>query len=131
MARLFPNFREIETELYRTKKIHPIMHMLSIRRDVYEKNPWIAGSLYKAFNEAKNYAVDLMRVSITQSTMFPWHVSEFDEVESLMGGDPWPYGIEPNRPTLEALIEMMHQQHMIKRKVKVEELFVSLKGLED
>ena len=63
--------------------------------------------------------------------MFPWHVSEFDEVESLMGGDPWPYGIEPNRPTLEALIEMMHQQHMITRKVKVEELFVSLKGLED
>ena len=131
VVRLFPNFREIETELYRTKKIHPIMHMLAIRRDVYEKNPWIAGSLYKAFNEAKNFAVDLMRVSITQSTMFPWHVSEFDEVESLMGGDPWPYGIEPNRPTLEALIEMMHQQHMITRKVKVEELFVSLKGLED
>ena len=130
VVRLFPNFREIERDLYKARKIHPIMHMLAIRRDVYEKNPWVASSLYKAFNEAKNYAIELMKVSITQATMFPWHVSEWDEVETLMDGDPWPYGIEPNRPTLEALIDMMYEQHMITRKVKVEELFAPLKGLD-
>ena len=130
VVRLFPNFREIERDLYKARKIHPIMHMLAIRRDVYEKNPWVASSLYKAFNEAKHYAIELMKVSITQATMFPWHVSEWDEVETLMDGDPWPYGIEPNRPTLEALIDMMYEQHMITRKVKVEELFAPLKGLD-
>ena len=131
IVRLFPNFREIEREMYVRSKIHPAMHVLAIRRDVYERNPWIAASLYKAFNEAKDWAVDRMRVSITQSTMFPWHLSEFDEIEQLMGGDPWPYGIEPNRSTLEALILFLHQQHMISRRMPVEELFVPLKGLFD
>ena len=131
IVRLFPNFREIERELYARAKIHPVMHVLAIRRDVYERNPWIAASLYKAFNEAKNWAIERMRVSITQSTMFPWHVSEFDEIETLMGGDPWPYGIEPNRATLEAAIGYLHQQHMIARRMPVEELFVPLKGVDD
>ncbi len=131
IVRLFPNFREIEREMYVRSKIHPAMHVLAIRRDVYERNPWIAASLFKAFNEAKDWAVDRMRVSITQSTMFPWHLSEFDEIEQLMGGDPWPYGIEPNRSTLEALIMFLHQQHMISRRMPVEELFVPLKGLFD
>ena len=70
-------------------------------------------------------------MSITQSTMFPWHNAEFDEIESLMGGDPWPCGIEPNRPSLEAMIRFLHQQDMIAREVKVEELFVPLPGLLD
>ncbi len=131
IVRLFPNFRELEREMYVRSKIHPAMHVLAIRRDVYERNPWIAASLYKAFNAAKDWAVDRMRVSITQSTMFPWHLSEFDEIEQLMGGDPWPYGIEPNRSTLEALILFLHQQHMISRRMPAEELFVPLKGLFD
>lgn len=131
VVRLFPGFREIERDLYARTKIHPVMHLLAIRRDIYERHPWVAASLFKAFSAAKSFAVDLMRVSITQSTMFPWHVCEFDEIESLMGGDPWPYGIEPNRSTLEALIQYMHQQHMIGRRMPVEELFVPLKGLED
>ena len=128
---LVSHYREIEREMYVRSKIHPAMHVLAIRRDVYERNPWIAASLFKAFNAAKDWAVDRMRVSITQSTMFPWHLSEFDEIEQLMGGDPWPYGIEPNRSTLEALILFLHQQHMISRRMPVEELFVPLKGLFD
>jgi 4,5-dihydroxyphthalate decarboxylase len=131
IVRLFPNFSEIERDLYRRTKIHPVMHLLAIRRDVYERHPWIATSLFKAFQEAKDFAVDLMRVSITQSTMFPWHLDAFDEIETLMGGDPWPYGIEPNRSTLEALISYLHQQHMISRKMPVEELFVPIRGLFD
>jgi len=131
IVRLFPNYREIERDMYARSKIHPIMHLLAIRREVYERNPWVAASLYKAFVEAKNFAVDLMRVSITQSTMFPWHIAEFDEIETLMGGDPWPYGVEPNRPTLEATIKFLKQQHMIARAVAVEELFVPLPGVLD
>lgn len=126
IVRLFPNYREIERDLYARTKIHPIMHLLAIRRSVYEKHPWAAVSLYKAFVRAKDHAVEHMRVSITQSTMFPWHLAEYEEVLSLMGGDPWPCGIEPNRSTLEALIKYMHQQHMIVSPIAVEDLFVKV-----
>lgn len=124
IIRLFPDFREIERGLYKRAKIHPVMHLLAIRREIHERNPWVAASLFKAFTDAKNHAVDLMRVSITQSTMFPWHTAEFDEIETLMRGDPWPYGIEPNRATLETLIDYLHQQDMIERKMEAEHLFV-------
>jgi 4,5-dihydroxyphthalate decarboxylase len=131
IVRLFPNYREVEREMYQRAKIHPIMHLLGIRREVYDRDPWVAASLYKAFVEAKEFALDLMRVSITQSTMFPWHSAEYDEVESLMGGDPWPCGVEPNRPTLEATIKFLRQQHMIARDVTVDELFVPIPGVLD
>ncbi len=124
IVRLFPNYRDIERDLYARTKIHPVMHLLAIRRSVYERNPWVAASLYKAFVAAKNHAVDHMRVTITQSTMFPWHLHAFEEVEQLMGGDPWPCGVEPNRSTLEALIMYMRQQHMISKPMKAEDLFL-------
>ena len=126
IVRLFPNYREIERDLYRRAKIHPIMHLLAVRRTIYEKHPWVAKSLYDAFVRSKDLALEHMRVTITQSTMFPWHLPEYEEVEELMGGDPWPCGIEPNRQTLEALIKYMHQQHMIAKPMKVEDLFVKM-----
>ena len=124
IARLFTDYRAIEHDLYARAKIHPVMHLLAIRRSAYEKNPWIAKSLYDSFVKAKDHALEHMRVTITQSTMFPWHISEYEEIEKLMGGDPWPCGIEPNRSTLEALTLYMQQQHMISKRMKIEDLFI-------
>ena len=42
----------------------------------------------------------------------------------MFGGDPWPYGIEPNRPTLEALVQYMAEQHLIAQPLPVDGLFV-------
>jgi 4,5-dihydroxyphthalate decarboxylase len=126
IVRLFPNYREIERDLYARTKIHPIMHLLAVRRTVHEKHPWVAKALYEAFEKSKEIALEHMRVTITQSTMFPWHLPAYEEVEELMGGDPWPCGVEPNRATLEALVKYMHQQHMIAKPMKVEDLFVKV-----
>src|SRR6202044_2992712 len=60
IQRLFPNFREVELEYYRKTRIFPIMHLVAIRRDTYEKHPFIATSLYKAFNDSKNLALEKM-----------------------------------------------------------------------
>jgi 4,5-dihydroxyphthalate decarboxylase len=60
------------------------------------------------------------------SVMLPWLMSEVEEVDALFGGDAWPYGIEPNRPTLEALVRYMVEQSFIARAMPIEDLFVSV-----
>ena len=58
--------------------------------------------------------------------MLPWLMSEVEEIDALFGGDAWPYGIEPNRPTLEALVRYMVEQNFIARAMPIEELFVPI-----
>ncbi len=60
VRRLFPNYAEVEKDYYRRTKIYPIMHTVVIRRDVYEANPWVALSMYKALCRAKEHAYHLL-----------------------------------------------------------------------
>lgn len=124
VVRLFPDYREIERDFYRRTRIHPIMHVIAIRQDIYEKDPWIAASLYQAFDAAKNWALERLRISAAQHSMLPFMFADMDEVDELFGGDPWPYGLEPNRPTLEALVRHLREQHFITDAPPIEELFV-------
>jgi len=60
--------------------------------------------------------------------MLPWLPAELDEIrETFEGGDPWPYGLEANRRTLEKLVEFLHEQGMIDRQPSLEELFYPVK----
>ena len=104
------------------------MHLVAIRRAVYEKNPWIASSLYAAFVEAKRIARARLRYAGSLAAMLPWLQDEIEEIDEVFGGDPFPYGIEPNRPTLEALVQYMAEQHFIEGAMPIEELFVPLHG---
>ncbi len=128
VAHLFPDFRQEEKRYYEEHRIHPIMHCVVIRRDIYESNKWIAQSLYKAFLAAKDWAINQMYFSGAQKYMLPWLFDDLREIDDVFGGDPWPYGIEENRPTLEALVKYMHQQNFIKEEVGLESLFAPIHG---
>ena len=128
VAHLFQDFREEEKRYYREHRIHPIMHTVVIRKDVYTSNKWIAQSLYKAFLAAKDWAVEQMYFSGAQKYMLPWLYDDLREIDEVFGGDPWPYGIDENRPTLEALVKYMCQQNFISEEISVEDLFAPIHG---
>ncbi len=71
VKRLFPDFMRIERDYYRKTKIFPIMHTVVIRRDVYEKNRWIAQSLFKAFVEAQRLTYEALMETDTLKAMLP------------------------------------------------------------
>jgi 4,5-dihydroxyphthalate decarboxylase len=128
VRRLFPDFHALELDYYRRTRIFPIMHLVAMRREVYERHPFVATSLFKAMNEAKELALAKMGNVGTLRYMLPGMIAELDEIDATFAGDPWPYGVEANRPTLEALIRYMAEQSLIKAPIPVEELFVPIYG---
>ena len=120
VKRLFPNYKEVEIDYFKRTKIFPIMHVLVIRKEVYDKNPWVARSLYKAFCDAKDHAIKNMHLSNTLACT-SW---EREQMKEIFGSsDWWPYGIEANRHLLEHLIRYMGEQGLLARTLKVEEVF--------
>jgi 4,5-dihydroxyphthalate decarboxylase len=128
IVRLFPDFVEREKEYYTRTKIFPIMHLVAIRKDVYEKHPFVAASLYNAFNKSKEIALDHMLNLRALRCMVPWLMRDIDEIYEFFDGDPWPYGVEANRPTLEALVTYLADQSLIAAPVPVDDLFVPVDG---
>jgi 4,5-dihydroxyphthalate decarboxylase len=128
VVQLFPDYRAREKDYFGRTKIFPIMHLIVIRNDVYERNPFVATSLYNAFNAAKDRAWEKIRFSGTLRYMLPWLPDDVAEIDDIFSGDCWPYGIEPNRPTLEALVTYMVEQGLIPETIPVEKLFVPTYG---
>jgi 4,5-dihydroxyphthalate decarboxylase len=128
VVRLFPDYREKEKDYFKRTRIFPIMHTIVIRKDVYERHPFVATSLYDALCAAKDEALARMRFSGTLRYMLPWLAADVDEIDEVFDGDCWPYGVEPNRPTLEALVNYMAEQGLIPAPIPVEKLFVPTFG---
>jgi 4,5-dihydroxyphthalate decarboxylase len=122
VRRLFPDARQVEAEYYRRTKIFPIMHLVVLRRAVYEKNPMIATALANAFQVAKRQAHDRLKEGLTP---IPWMNLDLEYARQVMGAEIYPYGVKPNLPTLEAATLYSYEQGLTERKCEVRELFAS------
>ena len=114
-----------EQEHYRRTRVFPIMHVVAIRRDVYDAHPWVAANLYSAFEEAKRRSV--RRLLDPNASMVPLPQGHFAAAwaQDVFGEDLWPYGVEPNRPTLETFLEWAAEQGVTARNLAPEELFAA------
>jgi 4,5-dihydroxyphthalate decarboxylase len=128
VVRLFPNYVELEKDFYKRTRIYPIMHLVAIHKRVYEKHPFVATSLYNAFCESKRVALQKMFNLRALRYMTPFLMRDIDEIFEVFAGDPWPYGLEPNRPTLEAFVTYLVDQSLIAAPVSVDDLFVPTYG---
>ncbi len=124
VRRLFPNYADIEKDYYRRTHIYPIMHTVVIRRDIYEQNPWVALSMYKALCRAKEYTYRWIVEGGSAKVTSAWLLPLLEEEQAIIGKDWYPYGIEQNRPSIEALLQYLHEQGLTHRRVALEELFV-------
>ncbi len=123
VRRLFPDYRSAERDYYKKTGIYPIMHALGIRRDIYDKNRWLAASLFKAFLNAKRLA-DAEFVETTALKIgLPWITAEYELTVAALGPDFWSYGVEPNRKTLATMARYSYEQGLSVREVAVDEMF--------
>jgi 4,5-dihydroxyphthalate decarboxylase len=126
VRRLFPDFEDVERDYFRRTGIFPIMHTVVIRREVYERDRWIARALLDAFEEAKTLAMKAYSagdVFFNAPSMIPWFVSLRDKNRALMGDDFWPYGIADNKKTIETCLRYHREQGILQRTYRIEDLF--------
>jgi 4,5-dihydroxyphthalate decarboxylase len=128
---LFENCREVEEDYFRRTHIFPMMHTIVMRRDVYEKNPWIAQSLFDAFSQAKQHAVDAIYETNALAVVAPFIVHEIERTRALMGIDYWPFGVDANRTSIKTFIRYLKEQDIIERSPEIEELFIDIKQSAD
>jgi ABC-type nitrate/sulfonate/bicarbonate transport system substrate-binding protein len=103
--------------------VFPINHLVVVRDDVLAAHPELAADLFTAFAEAKNRYVDRLRAdAVPEPTSAD---RTYRRVLEATGADPLPYGVEPNRATLEKLLDHAVAQHILTRRPSVESLFAA------
>ena len=120
VRRLFPDSRAVEAAYYRETKIFPIMHLIVLRRALYEQDRSIPQRLSAAFEAAKKLAFDGYEDGLCS---LPWAKLDLEFAREMIGEDVYPYGVRNNLPTLEAATLYAHEQGLTKRRLEIEELF--------
>jgi 4,5-dihydroxyphthalate decarboxylase len=121
VRRLFPDVKAVEVAFFQKHRIFPIMHPIVIRRDVLERDPWVAVSLRDAFDDAKRRAYAFHEQPYRLS--LAWGGPLWEEERVLLGSDPWPYTVRENAHDLGLLMRWSVEQGIMKRILPVESLF--------
>ena len=115
VRRLFEDTHSAEREYYERTGIFPIMHVIAIRREVYERLPWVAQSLFKGFVEAQRMAYQDLHETAALKVMLPWLIQHVAETEALMGRDFWAYGYKSNVEAIQTLLRYHYEQGLSHR----------------
>jgi 4,5-dihydroxyphthalate decarboxylase len=123
VVRLFPEYQDQELEQYRRTGVWPIMHIIAMRRQVLAEHPWVARNLYNAFLESKQRSVQRLLDPAVSRYPLPWLATYGARMADLFDGDPFPYGVEPNRRTVDQLLRYAHQQGIAHRLATADDVF--------
>ncbi|NRR34159.1 ABC transporter substrate-binding protein [Oxalobacteraceae bacterium] len=117
---LLPNAAEIEKEYYGRTGVYPMHGTIVVKDAVLAEHPWIAQSLFKAFDQAKREW--LARLDSGEANT-PGD-KKYLELRKIVGHDPLPYGLKENLKTIETLEATAFKQGLTPRRMSIGELFV-------
>ena len=110
-----------EVSYFGRNGFYPIMHVVAIKQEIAERDPWVTTSLMAAFEDAKRVWTAYM--DDPNWSRLAWGRQWLEEERRLLGPDPWPYGVAANRGNLERFIQYEHEQGLIPEPLTVEDLF--------
>ncbi len=123
VTRLFDDVVAVEKEYFAATGIFPIMHVVVVRRDLYERHRWVAQSLYKACQTAKDDAYARIYDSSALRFMEPWLIQHLEESKQLLGQDYWSYGLAENEKALDVFLRYHHEQGLSRTRYEPADLF--------
>ncbi len=122
IRRLFPDGGQaIATEYFAKTRVLPSNHMIVVQKRILQEHPWLALELYRAFERSKEVAYE--RARRWASAYFLFEGDDAKKQEASFGEDPYPFGLKENRKMLEILIRGSHEEGLIKKMLRLEDLF--------
>jgi 4,5-dihydroxyphthalate decarboxylase len=128
VRRLFHEYRKVEENYARRTKFFPILHMIVLKREIYEQNPWIAGNLFDVFQRAKQVGAGWLRNEGNFACALPWLRDDLEELPKIFHGDWHPYGLEANREILSTMVRYAAEQGITRELLDIADLFVPEAG---
>jgi 4,5-dihydroxyphthalate decarboxylase len=120
IIRLFPDVRAIERDYFAQTGCFPPQHLMVLRRDIWEREKWIARSLTDVFIRCNDrFAASVRNFPYVS----PWLDAELEETEAVMGADFHPYGFEKNRETINVFCRQAYELDIVSRLITAEEYF--------
>jgi 4,5-dihydroxyphthalate decarboxylase len=123
IVRLFSDPVAVERAAYAATGVFPIMHVIVLRAEIDEAHPWVAGNLVSAFAEARDRSLARILDVNASRLPVPWGPPQAANALEALGGEPWPYGLEPNRTTLDAFLGYAYEQGVCATRLAPEDLF--------
>jgi 4,5-dihydroxyphthalate decarboxylase len=119
---LFPDYGAREREYFRRTRCFPIMHVLLIRDAMLRQNPWVARSLFDAWEASKQKLYlwqEWQRIHMTSL----WYRALWEEERAAAGDDIYPWGYAKTRHEVDVMLRYAHRQGVTPRRYQPEELF--------
>ena len=126
IQRLFPEFKSVEQDYYQRTGIFPIMHTIVIKKAIYDQHPWVAENLFKAFCQARDMATAKFYDTDALHLTLPWLIDHVEEAWRELGRNYWPYGLAPNRTTIDAVGRYVYEQGLAPHSITADEIFLPL-----
>lgn len=123
LRRLVDDIPAAEQRAYQASKVFPILRVVCLHRDLAVRHPWLPASLFDGFDRAKRASLGRLIGAGMSRYPLPWLNAEVTRLRAVFGEDFWPYGIEANRPSLEAFLAAAKTQGACSPFLSVEDLF--------
>jgi 4,5-dihydroxyphthalate decarboxylase len=117
---LLPDAEALEAAYFSRTGIYPMHGTIVVKDEVLDEHPWVARSLFDAFDRAKREWL----AGLAQQDAPNGSDKRYLKLRKIVGPDPLPYGIEENRRTIEALEQTAHRQGLTAKRMSMSELFV-------
>ena len=115
---LIANAPEVEAQWFRRTGIYPIHGLVVVKTAVLAQHPFVAKSLFDAFLKAKDAYVARLKAGEGNG---PDDLKYRSLTEVV--GDPLPYGLKENMPSIEAMLTYGLQQGLIPKRMPMADVF--------
>jgi 4,5-dihydroxyphthalate decarboxylase len=119
---LFPNYAQLEREYFKRTGFFPIMHTLLIKTEILEQHPWVAMSMFDAWQRSKQHCYEWLERQRVHRTSL-WYRALWEEERAVAGPDIYPWGFKKTRAEVDQMLAYAYRQGMVPQKFTAEDMF--------